>query len=253
MDRKIKIIVADTNEAFSQSIKSLLQNNGYEVCAGVGDGYELLKAITDFCPDIVCMDTALPIMDGLKVISEARKLHIDKQPKYIVITSFANDEAMRNAAKAGASYFIPKPFEEENLLDRIKQCIANNPVIDISNRKNDLERQITDIILDVGIPAHIKGYHYLRAAIKLSVEDNTMLSGITKVLYPTVAKMYNTTSSRVERAIRHAIEVAWDRGNLETLHRMFGYSVNTVKGKPTNSEFIAMIADSLCLQLKQAQ
>ncbi len=253
MDSKIKVIIADTNQELCNNIKKLLTDNGFEVCATVSDGYELLTAIAKDKPDVVCLDTALPIIDGLKVIGETEKLGLERLPKFIVITSFANDEIMRSAAKAGASYFIPKPFEEENLIDRLKQCTTHSNIINIQNKKNSLERQITDIILDVGIPAHIKGYHYLRAAIKLSVEDGSMLSGVTKILYPTVAKMYNTTSSRVERAIRHAIEVAWDRGNLETLHTMFGYSINTAKGKPTNSEFIAMIADKLCLQQKQAQ
>ena len=248
MDRKIKVIIADTNQDYCKKVRNALEKNGINVCTTVGDGYELLTAIAKERPDVVCLDTALPVIDGLKVIGEATKLGLTELPKFIIITSFANDEIMRSAAKAGASYFIPKPFEEENLIERIKQCcISTN-----ATPKMNLEKSITEMILDVGIPAHIKGYHYLRTAIKLSVEDNSILSGVTKVLYPTVAKTYNTTTSRVERAIRHAIEVAWDRGNLETLHKMFGYSINTAKGKPTNSEFIAMIADKLRLQLKQA-
>ena len=248
MDRKIKVITADTNQEYCKSIKETLEKSGINVCAAVSDGYELLSAITKEHPDVVCLDTALPVIDGLKVIGETAKLGLPTLPKFIVITSFANDEIMRNAAKAGASYFIPKPFEEESLIERIKQCCITAPTAP----KMSLEKSITEMILDVGIPAHIKGYHYLRTAIKLSVEDNSMLSGVTKILYPTVAKTYNTTASRVERAIRHAIEVAWDRGNLETLHTMFGYSVNTAKGKPTNSEFIAMISDKLRLQLNEA-
>lgn len=248
MDRKIKVIIADTNQEYCSKVRNTLEKNSINVCTMVGDGYELLTAIAKEQPDVVCLDTALPVIDGLKVIGETAKLGLTELPKFIIITSFANDEIMRSAAKAGASYFIPKPFEEENLIERIKQCcISTN-----ATPKMNLEKSITEMILDVGIPAHIKGYHYLRTAIKLSVEDNSMLSGVTKVLYPTVAKSYNTTASRVERAIRHAIEVAWDRGNLETLHKMFGYSINTAKGKPTNSEFIAMIADKLRLQLKQA-
>ncbi len=250
MDRQKKVIIADANRDYCNETAKVLTENGFEVSATVHDGYELLAAIGSINPDVVCLDTALPVMDGLKVISEAQRLKLERKPKFIIITSFANDEVMGDAAKAGASYFIPKPFDTVNLIERIRQCTEEKQVL--AMRGANLEKCITEMILDVGIPAHIKGYHYLRTAITLSVEDNTMLSGVTKVLYPTVAKTYNTTSSRVERAIRHAIEVAWDRGNLETLHTMFGYSVNTAKGKPTNSEFIAMIADKLRLQQKLA-
>lgn len=254
MSTKARVVIADTNNDFCNSTKMFLKSKGYDVCSAVTDGFELLTAISKMAPDVVCMDITLPVMDGLKVISEANKLDLKKKPSFIIMTSFLSDEVMRCAASLGVSYFIPKPFESETLLEKLESCVGlkNESGIPLKMTGINLERKITEMILDVGVPAHIKGYHYLRTGIKMSVEDNAMLDGITKVLYPAIAKAYNTTPSRVERAIRHAIEVAWDRGNLETLHDMFGYSINTAKGKPTNSEFIAMISDKLRLQLKGA-
>lgn len=259
MDGKIKVAIADTNASYCENMAELLRQNGFDVCAIESDGYELLAAISQTEPNVVLLDTALPVIDGLKVMRETEKLHLAQQPAFIVLTSFANDGIMRSAAKLGAAHFIPKPFDPDTLCERIRQSCQTGPSVkssqgSLSTRVSSLsiEQRVTDVILDVGIPAHIKGYHYLRSAIQMTVEDNAMLSGVTKVLYPTIAKMYETTPSRVERAIRHAIEVAWDRGNIDTLHNLFGYSINTSKGKPTNSEFIAMISDKLRLSLKTA-
>lgn len=260
MDNKIKVAIADTNAEFNASTSEFLRQKGFDVCVTATDGYELLNAISEMKPDVVLLDTALPVIDGLKVMRETENLNLDQPPSFIVITSFANDGIMRSAAKSGAAHFIPKPFDPDMLCERICQCCQTSmpmkpsasPLTQKPLTSQNLERRITELILDVGIPAHIKGYHYLRSAIQMTVEDNTMLNGITKVLYPNIAKKYETTPSRVERAIRHAIEVAWVRGNIDTLHKLFGYSINTAKGKPTNSEFIAMISDKLRLQMKTA-
>ena len=182
-----------------------------------------------------------------------------KPPYFIVVTAVGQEKITEDAFNKGANYYVMKPFNNEILLDRIKtvrkvfrnherkieEVIENTQI-----REDDLENRVTDMLHEIGIPAHIKGYHYLRDAIIMSVEDMDVLNAITKVLYPTVAKKYQTTSSRVERAIRHAIEVAWSRGKLDTLDELFGYTVSNGKGKPTNSEFIALIADTIQLEYK---
>jgi len=224
MSTKTKIAIANASEDFLSNTKRLLVDNGFDVCATVYDGFELLTAIAQTKPDVVCLDNTLPVMDGLKVVSETAKLGLAKLPVFIVISNFANDEIMRAAAQAGVSYFISKPFDPNMLVERINQSLEAPHIRNYtpsSLRGVSLERQITEGILDVGVPAHIKGYHYLREGIRLTVEDNAMMNGITKVLYPTIAKEFDTTSSRVERAIRHAIEVAWDRGNLDTLRHIW--------------------------------
>lgn len=257
MERKIKIVLADSHADFSHVCCDILESNGFEVAGYTADGNEALKLIEKAKPDIVLLDLVLSGMDGLQVLYEASHLSLDFWPTFIIMTCFNSEDAMRTSAKLGASFYLLKPFSYDMLMERIRQSVKeHNHQPHVSHRPSqktecpDLETQVTKIILDVGIPAHIKGYQYLRTGIMMAISDQDVLSAITKVLYPGIAKKYHTTSSRVERAIRHAIEVAWDRGNIDTLQSLFGYSIKTSKGKPTNSEFIAMISDNLRLSLK---
>lgn len=263
MDKKIKVLISDSRSDFRVACSELLQYYGFEITGTASDGHEALQMIQTQQPDIVLLDVVLPGLDGIKVIKEAHKLGLSMIPKFIMLTCFDSDEILKSAVKSGASYYMLKPFDYETLCERIKQVAGGDKISEIipvtsklslhkSPSVPDLEKSVTEIILDVGVPAHIKGYQYLRTAIMMAVNDSEILNAITKVLYPSIAKEYKTTSSRVERAIRHAIEVAWDRGNIDTLHDLFGYSIKTSKGKPTNSEFVAMIADKLRLQRKSA-
>ena len=197
-------------------------------------------------PQLVITDVILPELDGFALLDRMAKL--PARPKTILVSAFYREQMVMQAMEQGAAYFMAKPCEAGSLLERMRQAVRNGEMEEESPVA--LERLVTSIIHEVGVPAHIKGYQYLREAIMMAVEDIESVSAITKVLYPSIAKKFKTTSSRVERAIRHAIEVAWDRGDIETLQNYFGYTVSGVKGKPTNSEFISMIADRLRLQMR---
>ena len=222
---------------------------------------EMCQIIKDRQPDVVLLDLIMPKMDGLTVMEQVNRDHsVNKRPYFIVITAVGQERITEDAFNKGANYYVMKPFNNEVLLDRIKsvrKMFRNNEKknedgrLEGTARGEDLENRVTNMLHEIGIPAHIKGYHYLRDAIIMAVKDMDVLNAITKILYPTVAKKYQTTSSRVERAIRHAIEVAWSRGKLDTLDELFGYTVSTGKGKPTNSEFIALIADTIQLEYKK--
>lgn len=173
-------------------------------------------------------------------------------PYFIITSAYDNAFLEKQVVEAGASYFVQRPFDNDMMIDRASKLMNGEPV-NVVKEPQDMEVVVTDIIHQLGVPAHIKGYHYLRTAILMAIDDKELLESITKLLYPSVAKKYDTTSSRVERAIRHAIEIAWDRGNIETLNSFFGYTVNTCKGKPTNSEFIALITDKLRLQYRNSE
>ena len=214
-------------------------------------------------PDVVLLDLIMPKMDGLSVmelVQEDRTLK--KTPDFIIITAVGQERITEDAFKRGANYYIMKPFNNEMVLNRIKdthremkhtkKSMGGVPEVRRDIGEESLENRVTNMIHEIGIPAHIKGYHYLRDAIMMAVEDMDVLNAITKILYPTVAKKYRTTSSRVERAIRHAIEVAWSRGKLDILDELFGYTVSNGKGKPTNSEFIALVSDTIRLEKKHA-
>lgn len=247
-----RIILADTGEELRQNfIHGLSNESDIQVLAHTGDGDELIRMTRELEPDVVVMEMVLTGADGFEVLNELSKL--EHKPKILILSSYIRGNVAEIAASKGADYYITKPCRISTVCERIRLlCSAGamQPVRDL--RKTSLESQVTAIIHEVGVPAHIKGYQYLRDAIMITVSDMDVINAVTKVLYPEVAKRFGTTASRVERAIRHAIEVAWDRGDLETLQKYFGYTVSNAKGKPTNSEFIAMIADRLQLQMRQA-
>ena len=264
---KIKVVVADDNELMLDMISTILKNDDdIEVVAEVTDGVHLLSIIRDKKPDVVLLDLVMPLMDGLGVMEQVRKNadSLEKMPAFIVLTAAKQESITENAFALGASYYLLKPFDSEILLTRIKQTVqdmqnkkaenGNSIVYENKNmgvnKKVNLEADVTNVIHEIGVPAHIKGYQYLRDAIMMSVNDSEVLNSITKVLYPTIAKKHKTTPSRVERAIRHAIEVAWSRGKMDTIDELFGYTVSYGKGKPTNSEFVALIADKIRLEYK---
>ena len=258
METKTRILIADTNDDFRDLLSELLVAEGdMEVIGGVDNGIDALALASELKPDILILDMILAKLDGIEVLR--RLPEASRSTRAIVVSGFINDKVISESAACGACYFIPKPCDIQTLVDRIHQSMSfdRKSVAEKGSMpapmKNEpsLEAVVTDIIHEIGVPAHIKGYQYLREAIILTINDMDIINAVTKVLYPEVAKKFNTTPSRVERAIRHAIEVAWDRGDIETLQKFFGYTVSNIKGKPTNSEFIAMIAD--CLSLRQKQ
>ncbi len=255
MDKKLKVVVADDNTELGNSCKKVLTDYGMEASLCEKDGLKLLECVKRTKPDVVLADVFMPNLDILGVLDSLKSSDAAEKPLVMAMSSFDNPMLEKETLSAGASYYFIKPFDIHNLADRIFR-IANNSEELLrkcsTDSDNDLELMITDIIHQIGVPAHIKGYHYLREAIILSVKNSEVINSVTKILYPTVAKMYGTTSSRVERAIRHAIEVAWDRGDLDVLNSYFGYTIQNDRGKPTNSEFIAMIADKLRLKLKNS-
>lgn len=246
---KGRILLANADEAFCKGLKEHLEKNGYAV-SDYADGTEAVKAAEVLHPDAVILDLLLPGTDGVKVI-EAVKSSGSKAPVCLVAAAAANLTMLGEALAVGADYCLMRPCEYGVIAEKLQKMLAARSRADLNAEgaaMYDLETQVTQIIHQIGIPAHIKGYRYLRKAILLTVEDNGLLSSVTKTLYPTVARTYGTTASRVERAIRHAIEVAWDRGDIDVIHSYFGYTVQSSRGKPTNSEFIALIADKLRLQ-----
>ncbi len=272
MNEKIKVLVADDNREFSATLVSYLsKEEDMEVVEVARDGNEAFEKIVSSEPDIVLLDIIMPHLDGLGVLEKLNETSMEKKPMCIILSAVGQDKITQKAINLGAQYYIVKPFDIEILVKRIKELkyfqpsqYKNNFIsreikaqyIDISpeNKKNEenLEALVTNVIHEVGVPAHIKGYQYLREAIIMVVNNIDIINQITKQLYPEIAQKYGTTPSRVERAIRHAIEVAWGRGQTETVESIFGYTVSAAKGKPTNSEFIAMIADKLRLELKSA-
>lgn len=257
METKTRILIADANAEFCSLLTEYISNEkDFDVLGSAGDGIEALALIAELKPDILIMDLQLSQLDGLELL---RRLPESKvKCKVVVLSGFINQNVLADCATLGVEYFIPKPCDISSLLVYLRRVSGNNQGVTpdfpapLSRRDNDLEAVVTDIIHEIGVPAHIKGYQYLREAIILTINDMDMINAVTKVLYPEVAKKFSTTPSRVERAIRHAIEVAWDRGDIEVLQKFFGYTVSNIKGKPTNSEFIAMIADCLSLRRKHS-
>ncbi len=255
MEKKLKVLLADDSTEFSQNCCNVLRNYGMEVSICQKDGRVLFEEIKKREPDVVLSDLFMPNLDAIGVMKEVKDGKT-KTPMYMVMSSFDNPKLESQALNMGAAYYFLKPFDFKVLAERIIQMSGWNIKENADDKRafsdSDLELMITEIIHQIGVPAHIKGYHYLREAIKLSVKDKEIINAVTKILYPTVAKTYSTTASRVERAIRHAIEVAWDRGDIDVLNSYFGYTIHNGRGKPTNSEFIAMISDKLRLRLKIA-
>ncbi len=255
VEENIKVLVADGSEEFrAVLVEQLSAEAGMEVVGETGDGAEALDLLETTAPDVVVMDLVLQRVDGLEVLEKLGRL--SQRPRVLVLSGLVQGSVAQLAVAAGADYYMVKPCRLTAVAQRVRQLAGLNREAPETQPELDsrpkLEAVVTGIIHEIGVPAHIKGYQYLREAILIAAKDMDVINGVTKVLYPEVAKRYGTTASRVERAIRHAIEVAWDRGDLETLQKYFGYTVSNTKGKPTNSEFIAMIADQLQLgQLQQ--
>jgi len=255
MNQSTRVILADENMDFCELLAAELKNYaGIELVGKARDGAELLALIGEKQPDVVVADVMLSRKDGLSVVRATREMKLNKIPEFYLLSSFSSASVMAEAMELKVSSFTIKPCNAKDLAKRIAGHGFSNAVLPSGTKslspEIELEMRVTGIIHDIGVPAHIKGYQYLREAIIMTVNDMDIINAITKVLYPTVAKRYKTTSSRVERAIRHAIEVAWDRGDVEVLNGFFGYTVSNIKGKPTNSEFISMIADRIRLEQK---
>ncbi len=261
---RLKVAIADDNERMLRLLGDIIESDGeLDVIGTARDGEEAYQVIKTKEPDVVLLDIVMPKLDGLGVLDRVNNdASIKKHPTFIMISAIGQEKITEDAFNRGADYYIMKPFDNDMVLNRIKhvrgsvgdgsaeirKINAYEKAEDLTER--NLETDVTEIIHEIGVPAHIKGYQYLRDAIIMSVNDMDMLNSITKVLYPTIAKKYQTTASRVERAIRHAIEVAWSRGKMDTIDEMFGYTIHNGKGKPTNSEFIALITDRIRLEYK---
>ena len=266
-DSKISVLIADDNKEFCSILNDYLLNQKDIVVTGIAkDGREALELIQQKQPDLVVLDIIMPHLDGLGVLEKLNGMDLDKMPRVIVLSAVGQDKITQQAITLGADYYVVKPFDMDIFTKRIREMFSTQDVetkrrsvstqvvqreaAATSRGPIDLETEITSIIHEIGVPAHIKGYMYLREAITMVVNDMELLSAVTKELYPSIAKKYNTTASGVERAIRHAIEVAWGRGQVDAINKLFGYTVHNEKGKPTNSEFIAIIADKLRLKNK---
>ena len=272
MDKKITVLIADDNNDFAMTLlRYLKEEKDMEVVGVAKDGLEAAELISVMKPDVAILDVIMPHLDGLGVLEKINEANMEKRPLCIMLSAVGQDKITQKAIDLGAQYYIIKPFEIDVLIKRIREIKTfqntgvkvnyiskeiKAPYIEIQQSKKktseNLEALVTNIIHEVGVPAHIKGYQYLREAIMMVVNNIDVINQITKQLYPEIADKFHTTPSRVERAIRHAIEVAWARGQVETVESIFGYTVSNSKGKPTNSEFIAMIADKLRLELKSA-
>lgn len=259
---QLNVAIADDNERMLNLLGEIIESDRELHLVGkANNGEDMYQIIKNVQPDVVLLDLIMPKMDGLTVMEMVNTdKAIKKHPHFIVITAIGQERIAEDAFAKGASYYILKPFHNEMILQQIKKTrkhaknetrVFENTMEKLEDTKESMENKVTEMIHEIGIPAHIKGYHYLRDAILMAIDDMDVLNAITKVLYPTVAKKHQTTSSRVERAIRHAIEVAWSRGKLDTLEELFGYTVSTGKGKPTNSEFIALVADTIRLKSKR--
>ena len=255
MDHCTTVLIADSTEAFCTELAAHLQRaGGFQIVGTVTDGESAIRAILEKKPDVLVLDLMLSKQDGISVLKAIAGM--EKRPVTLATSGFITEYVASAAANLGTRYLMLKPCDISALVDRMEEIRGGENLRLVERRRNDktsIESLVTGIIHEIGVPAHIKGYQYLREAIIIAVNDMDVINAITKVLYPQVAKTFQTTPSRVERAIRHAIEVAWDRGDLDTLQRFFGYTVSNTKGKPTNSEFIALIADKLQLQLKSSE
>ncbi len=263
---KVRVGIADDNKDFCNILADFFEmQQEIDVIFKANDGMQTVDAVLKDKPDVLILDMIMPYLDGLGVLERLNAVEMDPMPKIIMLSAVGQETITQKAINLGAEYYIVKPFDLSILAKRIQQLsgsaetssittsksnMIKSILLEEEGKKNNLEIDITSIIHEVGVPAHIKGYQYLRDAITMVVDDMDLLGAVTKELYPAIAKRNNTTPSRVERAIRHAIEVAWNRGRIETINSLFGYTVHNDKGKPTNSEFIAIIADKLRLERK---
>ncbi len=256
MAEMMKVLMAEDNKELCAQAASLLRGCGYETIIAPRDGAKVAQLIVEQNPAVAVIDVVMPHLDALGVMKAVREQVPQSQTLFMVVINYENGVVERELLATGAAYYFVRPFDVEMLVERVVQFSGrrrgDNVTRIVDARKGpSLEVTVTDIIHQIGVPAHIKGYHYLREAIMMAVNDPEIINSVTKQLYPAVAKRFSTTSSRVERAIRHAIEVAWDRGDVDVLTSYFGYTIHNTKGKPTNSEFIAMISDKLRLKIKQ--
>lgn len=260
---RIKILIADDNREFCGILSDYFNNDGgFEIVGICYNGNEVIETIEKKPIEVLILDLIMPYMDGIGVLEKINELNIEPRPRIVILTAFGQENITQRAVQLGADYYILKPFNLQSLGDRVRQLVRDIPprtedrnagLSIIGNRpavSKDMEIEVTKVIHEIGVPAHVKGYQYLRDAIMLVVDEINYLGAVTKELYPAIAQKYDTTPSRVERAIRHAIELAWDRGDLDKINKFFGYTISGEKGKPTNSEFIAIIADRLRLENK---
>ena len=275
MREKITVLIADDNQEFSTTLATYLKNQEDMVVVGrAKDGNEALDMVSSLMPDVLLLDVIMPHLDGIGVLEQMNMIKLNKKPICIMLSAVGQDKVTQRAIELGAEYYVVKPFDIDLLITRIRELknykpssqnnnfisreigISKQQYIDIpnnsANKEENIEALVTNVIHEVGVPAHIKGYQYLREAIIMVINDIDVINQITKCLYPQIANKFHTTPSRVERAIRHAIEVAWGRGEQKTVENIFGYTISAAKGKTTNSEFIAMISDKLRLELKSA-
>lgn len=270
----VNVEIVDDNPMILNTLDEVISSEaGLSVIGRADNGKDAIDMIKDTQPDVVLLDLVMPQMDGITVVENIKKkTSMLKNPAFIILSAVGGEQMTEEAFQAGANYFLMKPFDKDILVNKIRR-IGKRPVRPVPGKvleaplkaatpeeaamnreeymKEHLETDITKMLHELGIPAHIKGYQYLRDAISMVVRDREMMEAVTKILYPEIAKKNYTSSSRVERAIRHAIEVAWGRGSLEVIDELFGYTISTGKGKPTNSEFIALIADKICLDYKK--
>ncbi len=255
MESTAKILICDENSEERKRIIDFLSKAGFHHIDEASDGEAAIDKLIGGAYDLALVDLWVPIIDGIGIIRSIQKTPLKNKPAFILMSPINKQNILVEASEAGADVCILKPFDNSSLcahIDSLLRLRQRSDVRPAFSASADMEAQVTKIIHQIGVPAHIKGYQYLRTAILMTIEDNDIINSVTKVLYPTVAKKYQTTTSRVERAIRHAIEVAWDRGDIDTLNSYFGYTIQNSRGKPTNSEFIAMIADNLRLKYKCA-
>lgn len=254
MTKRTRIMLAQEGSDFANHCASFLSSYGFDVKTVAKDGSKIIESIRELSPDVVLMDAFMPRIDALGVLNQLRETELDKRPVIALMSAVDNPRFEQVLLSAGADYYFLKPFELNVLAQRLSELAGwqntSEKELTKSQQSNDLEVTISDVMREIGVPAHIKGYQYLRQSIILTVNDPELMHAVTKLLYPTVAKTNHTTPSRVERAIRHAIEVAWDRGDVDVLSSYFGYTIQNSRGKPTNSEFIAMISDKLRLEMK---
>lgn len=262
MEEKIKVMIVDDNKEFLKLLTMFVDSQkDMEVVGTLNDGLNVVTKVKELKPDILLLDIIMPEKDGLAVLEELEEVTIEKKPYVVVMSAIGQERITHKAISLGAMYYVVKPFDLETLVDRLRDVAykESSKVYEVKGTKyistkqakqktEPVEVKVTNLIHDLGVPAHIKGYQYLREAIIASVENEEMINAVTKTLYPLLSKKFNTTPSRVERAIRHAIEVAWNRGEIAVHDKIFGYTVNSNKGKPTNSEFIALLADKIRLE-----